>query len=279
MYGIQLCLGLNDSFPLSREEQIRTLHAIGFDGFFSVWDSAADVAAMRRVADAEGMIYQSVHAPYVRTHLLWEPTEETESVVQELIACLHACADNDIPLMVAHAIIGFDRHTPTAQGIANYERIVREAERLHVKIALENTEGEEYLTALMTHFQGHASVGFCWDSGHELCYNRGKDMLALYGDRLLCTHLNDNLGVRSPAGHIVFLDDLHLLPFDGIADWQEIADRLNRHGFAGPLTFELNTFSKAGRYENDAYQRMDIREYLTHAYMRACRVAALMLRG
>lgn len=72
----------------------------------------------------------------------------------------------------------------------------------------------------MNHFRGNPAVGFCWDSGHELCYNHGRDMLAQYGDRLLGTRLNDNLGVRDDGGQITFLDDLHLLPFEGIADWQ-----------------------------------------------------------
>ena len=55
-------------------------------------------------------------------------------------------------------------------------------------------------------------------------------MMALYGDRLLCTHINDNLGIRNYEGRITFIDDLHLLPFDGVADWKWITERLNRHG-------------------------------------------------
>ena len=157
-----------------------------------------------------------------------------------------------------------------------FGRVVREAEKLGVKIALENTEGEEYLAALMDAFSGCSAVGFCWDTGHELCYNYGKDMMALYGDRLLGTHLNDNLGIRDHGGRIFWHDDLHLLPFDGIADWQDIAFRLKRSGFTGPLTFELTTCSKPDRHENDPYGRMSPVEYLTSAYMRACRVAALL---
>ena len=103
-------------------------------------------------------------------------------------------------------------------------------------------------------------------------------MLALYGDRLFHTHLNDNLGVSDYYGRITPRDDLHLLPFDGIADWLEITRRLNRHGYQGVLSFELNNVSKRDRHENDAYGRMTPEEYLTQAYMRACRVAALKER-
>ena len=48
-------------------------------------------------------------------------------------------------------------------------------------------------------------------------------MLALYGEKLICTHLNDNLGIKDFEGKTTWHDDLHLLPFDGIADWNKIA--------------------------------------------------------
>ena len=99
--------------------------------------------------------------------------------------------------------------------------------------------------------------------------------MAAYGDRLLGTHLNDNLGISDPSGPTTWLDDLHLLPFDGVADWPGIAARLARSGFAGPLTFELNRASKPGRHENDAYGAMTLREYLAEALARARRFADL----
>lgn len=278
MYGTKLCLGLNEQFGIDDLQQIRLLREIGFEAFFSGWHPGADIGALRRTADAEGMVFQSIHAPFVKMADMWEPTDETQAAVDELIACLRDCADSGVPIMVAHAFIGFTSHNPTAFGLKNFERVVAEAERLGVKVALENTEGEEYLAALMAHFAGCNAVGFCWDTGHEMCYNHSQDMLALYGDRLLCTHLNDNLGIRDFGGNITFIDDLHLLPFDGIADWADVAARLNRCGFDGILTFELNTKSKPDRCENDPYGRMDIRQYFTQAYMRACRVAALKAR-
>lgn len=46
-------------------------------------------------------------------------------------------------------------------------------------------------------------------------------MLDKYGDRLIATHLNDNLGVSDFDGKVTWTDDLHLLPFDGIIDWRQ----------------------------------------------------------
>lgn len=279
MYRAKLCLGLSESqFGLPLEEQIRLWKQVGFDGFFAGWTPQTDLLKLRRVGDEEGMAFQSVHAPFEQINALWKPMDNTEAAVQEQIDCLRATAEAGVPIMVMHPFIGFIEHEPTQFGLENFDRVVREAERLGVKIAIENVEGEEYLSALMAHYSGNPGVGFCWDTGHEMCYNHGKDMLALYGGRLLCTHLNDNLGIRDYEGNITWLDDLHLLPFDGVADWADIAARLNRHGYDDFLTFELNTQSKPGRRDNDKYQRMEIREYIAEAYARACRVAALKLR-
>ncbi len=279
MKGTHLCLALSEQFKIPETEQIRLFKQIGFDGFFAGWRPGCDFAPLRAVADELGMIFQSVHAPFTKMRDMWYPSDETETAVAELIACLNDCAANGVPLMVTHAFIGFEDHEPTEFGLQNYARVVAEAERLGVKIAFENTEGEEYLAALMEAFKDSPAVGFCWDTGHQMCYNHSTDMMALYGKRLLGTHINDNLGCRDYDGKIFWHDDLHLLPFDGIADWQENARKIKESGFDGPLTFELNTLSKPDRHENDAYGRMEITEYLTNAYIRACRVAALVQRA
>jgi sugar phosphate isomerase/epimerase len=98
-------------------------------------------------------------------------------------------------------------------------------------------------------------------------------MLASYGDRLFATHLNDNLGISREDGEIFWTDDLHLLPFDGIADWDNIAARLDKWGYSGILTFELTVKSKPDRHENDKYAQMPLEEYIAECYIRACRLA------
>ena len=43
--------------------------------------------------------------------------------------------------------------------------------------------------------------------------------------------------------------------------------------------FELKPKGQPGRHESDAYARMSPEEYLTTAYMRCCRVAALLMKA
>ena len=103
-------------------------------------------------------------------------------------------------------------------------------------------------------------------------------MLALYGNKLIATHINDNLGIRDYNGKITWIDDLHLLPFDGIIDWADSVRRMNRCDYQDILTFELGIRSKPDRHENDCYAKMTHEEYVAEAYKRACRIAALKQR-
>ena len=274
MYKTRLCLGTNGDFGISVPEQIKLFKKTGFEAFFTMWDE--NVEEYKELADDIGMIYQSIHAPYENAAKMWSVSDEADVAMEELLTSVADCAKIGVPLLVVHPYIGFDNdENPTEIGVRNFGTVVDEAKNSGVKIAFENVEGEAYLEKLMQAFQDCGNVGFCWDSGHEQCYNRGKDMLALYGDRLMATHLNDNLGVSDYEGKITWTDDLHLLPGDGIINWHEAVSKLKHCGYDGILTFELNKESKPNRYENDKYKRLGIEEYVTECYARACKIAAM----
>ncbi len=281
MYKQKLSLALNSQFGIPFEEQIKLLKNTGFDGFaIDCNGKDDDISSLVKLSKDEGMFIDYIHAPFNKSDDMWENGNIGDIALSQLIEVAEVCATHEIPSLVVHTFIGFyDENIPTQAGIDRYGRLVKRASELGVKIAFENTEGEEYLFALMDAFKGEKSAGFCWDTGHELCYNRGRDLMALYGDRLLVTHLNDNLGVRDFSGKITYIDDLHLLPFDGVSNWDSIAEKLAKSGFSGPLNFELNTKSKPNRHENDKYSAMPIESYIAEAYSRACRVATKFLNA
>jgi len=276
MWKQKLCLGLGPVKGVAPLDQIELYHRTGFEGFFSGWGGQEE---FRKKADELGMIYQSIHAPFGKAADFWKGGDAAEAAVAEMIACLEDCARVEVPIMVAHTFIGFEDHDPNETGVENYGRVCARAKELGVQVAFENTEGEEYLAAVMELAKVYpGTVGFCWDTGHEMCYNYSKDMLALYGDLLIATHLNDNLGIKDYGGTITWHDDLHLLPFDGIGNWENITGRMKAHGYTGILTFELGIGSKPNRHENDKYMAMDPEVYVAEAYNRACKVAALLQR-
>lgn len=279
MWGKKLGFSIGQSFGLSIPEAVQLVKASGFDALSPEWKPDGSHLEYICAAKDIGMTLQSLHAPFLKAKDMWGSDEAAgQAAVDELLCCLKDCADHGIPVMVVHAYIGFKEHEPTPYGLKRFGQVAEEAQKCGVKIALENTEGEEFLYALMEHFAGNDTVGFCWDSGHEMCYNHGQDLLARFGDRLLVTHLNDNLGIRAFDGEITWLDDLHLLPFDGIADWTTNAHRLKKASCPEILNFELGRKSKPGRHENDLYEKMTAEEYLAECYKRACRVAVKLMR-
>ncbi len=276
MYRHLLGMNISEAFGVTFEEQILMLQKTGFEAFFTPWKKDYPVDKWAALAKETGMIYQSVHAPFGGVADLWRnDKQKADAAESELIDCIHCCSKNEVGLMVSHCYIGFDGIVDiTEQGLIRYGRIIDEAEKCGVNIAFENTEGEEYLAKLLEVYGDRKNVGFCLDTGHELCYNFGKDLLNKWGDKLIATHINDNLGIKDYSGKITWHDDLHLLPFDGIRDWDELATRFRRCGYKGILTFELNKSSKPERHENDKYDRMTLQDYFSECYIRACRFAA-----
>lgn len=275
----ELCLGLNEQFGIPMKDQIHAIRDAGFDQVFLPYADHDTFRGWIKEAKSAGVKLQSVHAPFGGCRAIWEADEDAaNAAMNEIVDCMDISCE-DIPIAVSHVFIGFDiPPIPMEQGLERYFTLIRAAERRGMKLAFENTEGEEYLAAVLNSFGDLPHAGFCLDTGHELCYNGGKDLLARWGKLLIATHINDNLGVKDNGGRITWHDDLHLLPFDGVRDWEETARRLVREHYTGPLTFELNTKSKPDRHENDVYAAMPPAQYLAEAYKRACRLRALVER-
>ena len=235
MFQQKLCIALMGSYGdnhLTYDEEIRLMQKTGFEGFFAGWGGSDYLKNCRRAADETGMLFQSVHAPFGNARRFWHGTEEEAAAsVDELIRCLEDCAAVEVPVMVAHVFIGFEDHSPNERGLANYEKIMIRARELGVKVAFENTEGMEYLDAVMKLAEEYRGcTGFCWDTGHEMCYNYSIDMPGRYPGRMIATHINDNLGIRDFGGGITWHDDLHLPLHIPCTPYRSIRGKWNSRG-------------------------------------------------
>lgn len=275
MWKQKIGISIGNRYPVPMAEVIALLARIGFEAVSPEWAPNADLAEIAEAARDCGQMLQSLHAPFGKAAGMWSDDPEIASAAKaEVLCALEDAHRFQIPVLVVHTWIGFHFIFGNPEhGLRNFGEIVERAAGYGVKIAFENTEGDEYLYALMEHFSGNDTVGFCWDSGHEMCYNHSRDLLHDFGDRLIMTHLNDNLGISRFDGKTYWTDDLHLLPYDGIADWAYNIERLKKSRKLEILNFELGRTSKPNRHENDAYSRMSLEEYYTEAYKRACRIA------
>lgn len=275
MWKQKIGLSISNEYDVPSYDVVKLLKQIGFDAISPKWESKDLLIEIVQSAKECGMEILSLHAPFVQAANMWSRDSQISAVAkQDILSALDACVEFCIPILVVHSWIGFDYiFDENVLNFASYDEIVNVAKEHNVKIAFENTEGEEYFFALMDHFKGNDTVGFCWDSGHEMCYNHSQDLLSKYGDRLIMTHLNDNLGISNFDGKICWTDDLHLLPFDGIADWDYNVDRLKKSQRLDILNFELNIKSKPDRHDNDVYEEMSLEQYFNEAYKRACKIA------
>ena len=254
-YAINIDFGYKE---LSLADRLGKIRTAGFSAVFCDWHKAGDVTAIQNEVKAHGLYLNSVHAPFTTIHHMWDAELAAEELDRQL-ACLRETADCAIPVMVCHAWIGFEPEAPTETGVESFRTLLQEADRLGVKIALENTEGEGYLRTLFDQFKDEPALGFCLDTGHEYCYNYAKDLLAEYGP-LTYIHVNDNLGITGDS--IFWLDDAHLIPFDGIVDFDRVASWLAKLGFTDTLTCEMTTANKPGRNTHDQYAKLSCEEYL-----------------
>lgn len=275
MWKQKISLSLGNRYKEKTENLIPLVKAAGFDGISPEWEGDGSLSAIVDAAKKEGLALVSLHAPYGGAKDLWDPDEKvSRPVLDELLLCLDDAKKYGFPTVVFHVWISFgEEPAPTKEGLLKLERVVARAKENGLKVAFENTEGDNHLATVMDHFKNDDTVGYCWDSGHEMCYNHSRDLLALYGDRLLVTHLNDNLGISRFDGEIFWTDDLHLLPYDGIGDWENNIKRLQNSAPLTYLNFELGIVSKPNRHENDIYARLSFEEFFALAYTRACRIA------
>lgn len=274
---------ISSDMDIPTAEQFPLLAEAGFDAFFTSWEDEATVRECKKLADEYGLTYSSVHGPSTgkvfATHM-WHPGDEGKAVARDLMRIIEICSDNEIGMLVNHVHSGFEYDLPTVEGgvyaIENFRTVADRARELGVKLALENIESFELNEVLLEAFLDHPAVGFCWDCGHECCYYNGIDLTKDYGGSIIAVHLHDNMGCGNADGSIASRDDMHMLPFDGIIDWQNVCDRLDAHGFEGVMMLEIKRkVWYSDRTENAAYMKMTPREYVNAAYASVSRLVQM----
>ena len=270
-------LALGNSNGCTVEEGFPILKQCGIEATFTGVGTREQLNLWADMAAKYGIFYSSLHAPFKNAAKMWDDNLDGEDAERELISSVDACVGINVPILVVHPFIGFYPHEPNAVGFGRFRRLAEYAEKRDVRVAFENVEGEAHLKMLMDGMRNLGSVGFCLDTGHELCYNRGRDMLAEYGDRLCYLHINSNMGVTSPTGEIGYRDDSHMLPFDGLVSMEHLAKRLSELHYEGVLMMELVKGNRPDRNTNDIYAHLSPEEYIALAAERIKRLRDMIV--
>ena len=239
-----------------RIETLRLMKDVGFTYYFFGINNARKDEAEKLMNAAEniGLKLDEIHAPFKDINRVWYDDFHGDLITDMLLDSLSFCADHGVRAMVIHESASRVAPDMSNAGLARFRRIFEEGNAKGVKIAVENVRRTNYVARIF-HENKDIPVYYCWDCGHENCYTPGVDHLALFGDKLACTHIHDNRGV--------YMDDDHILPFDGTTDWERKAELMKATGFDGPLSLELNR--GAARYQDwsdekyykEAFARLD----------------------
>lgn len=272
---------LQKQYTLPMEQIVSMLKENGFSAVSPLWSPELDIAALSACVKAHKMVIQSIHSMHKSIELLWEPENEMAlPVFQNILKSLDDCARFGVDILVIHSWQGLVYSFPKgALNFGLFDKIVRYAEKRDVAIAFENLEGEEYLDALMMRYLKQKNVGFCWDSGHDNCYPHQLDFLDKFGDRLIMTHLNDNFGLRDTEGIPSKNDDLHLLPFDGVIDWDQVLFKLQNASRQAVLNFEIKTLARSGAEGDLLYANLSLEKFIEKAGRRARLIAEKYAAG
>lgn len=196
-----------------------------------------------------GVIIDQSHAPFN-----FYSKRSPELFFELLDRSVVAASRMGISQLVFHA----DEYHPTAEQPFDakeglqivYDSLaphVEKAIKCGVKVAIENVFEDHYKVGKneRSHFCGDIDeliaiiekfnddmVGCCWDFGHgKLCVGNENHCEAIkrLGGKIICTHVHDNY----------YAKDLHLPPFMGDANWEELMRTLKEIGYKGNLTFEM----------------------------------------
>jgi len=268
----KLGFSLQANYDRPIEQVITLLKEAGFFAISPKWTSESELATIATCVQKQGMIIQTLHAPPKGIPVLWQPDENLSAdLLGTFLKCIDMCEQFHIPTLVVHGWQGHNYIIPEEPlYFGNFDRIVSHARTKGIAIAFENLEGEEYLAALMARYP---DAGFCWDSGHDHCYPHTLDFLKEFGHRLIMTHLNDNFGLRDPAGKPATTDDLHYLPFDGALDWNACMQRLMTAKKQDILNFEIKVATR--QRSDDRYAHIPPEQFFAEAGNRAQQIARL----
>ena len=137
---------------------------------------------------------------------------------------------------------GYDVDRAMHDNIERIKTYLEVADKYNVGVALENIpvfpDCPQY-KFFTSDYKDHCEIvdrinaknfGICWDFGHSnLMKYDHKEVLEYVGDRIKIIHMHDNIG----------LCDMHSCPGTGLIKWEELLPVLKKHGFCGPLTFEV----------------------------------------
>ena len=228
------------AFGQLTEELLELLVEAGFDRIelwgmrpHVDWYDRQQVKRIRNKIRELGLTVASFHLPFYTRFgapdFRWLTFEMPDPVERKIALdmsrhIVDLCPEFDCTTTVLHGNGMLDRDRERSQ--ASFRRELDEflpyCESRGVRIALENIITDLSKTTVLRRLVDDYDSEYLWlclDTGHANINERLPDAVRDCGDRLLTTHIADNLGEQ----------DDHFLPFRGTIDWKETYAAMKAH--------------------------------------------------
>ncbi|MFA6892318.1 MAG: sugar phosphate isomerase/epimerase family protein [Sphaerochaetaceae bacterium] len=199
-----------------------------------------------KMAKDNGIYFNQAHAPFI-FHTSYLPDWNRE-IIPLQVRCMESCALLGIPHMVVHPVhhlpYRFNKKEIWKLNKEYYHLLQPYAKEFGVKIALENMFSEDNRRKCLApdmfsnpteyaefYDDLHDEENFIClvDTGHSgIVGEDAADTIRVLGKRVKALHINDNM----------FYDDGHLIPFQGLVDWDDVMKALAEIDYQGDFTFE-----------------------------------------
>ncbi len=205
-------------YILPFEERIKLIKEAGYDYVMLWWENESypdfvDKKIMVNIAKDNGLMLDNIHLPYDDINMLWSDDNiKRQSHTDKIIRWMHECKVSGADMVVMHTNHGDNYNFEYTKGYESFNKIVKCAEDIKLKVAFENTQMFHYTDFVLKEFDS-GYVGFCYDSSHDFVNGQSRgEILDKWKHKLLCVHLSDNDGTC----------DRHWIPTKGHVNWGKI---------------------------------------------------------
>lgn len=202
------------------------------------------VATLNQLLRTNSLIPHSCHAPFVNLDLS-DPTRNKQAI-QAVIKTMLFCREIECPVVIVHISaspgVKIRKELQRAKQctIKALKTIIDYPDTHHVEILLENLVPHPTYIRLGAEIEDlidiataldNKQVGICIDTGHSLLNKHDPcSDIQKAGSLLKSLHINDNDG----------LEDLHMVPGNGIIKWNQICQTLQDIHYQGLFLLEVD---------------------------------------
>lgn len=210
-----ICLYFGYSIKQGESQKLIKKH--GFDSIITIADKKlnwqnASIKKQVKSCKKNCLELSSLHMSYFGKDLtkFWQEGKYGNELEKSLIKDVKIAHRYKFTCVVVH-LAG----EPSKIGFERIRRVLKYCEKYNIPLALENIGWFKTLKATFENIKSDY-LKFCFDIGHQNCFEPEIDNLSFFGDKLITLHLHSNMGQK----------DEHTLKKYGNIDWENFAKRI-----------------------------------------------------